>query len=514
MKINREKYFLGALYIGIVGLGLSIFVFSIQTMKLMQKDFSSQLPIVQFKTFINKKGEQWNLPLGKYNFVIAQAATNEGPIFLEGEIDPPDVHVGDTQWLRVIVQSSAGIKQVTAHIETDTGIKELPLNKVGSVSYLDMIPNKYLVKNGVLEILSTKQAKKLHGQKIAAEKKSFFSKASAQDGEKEKWENSWIVHDTHNTTYKTTFVVEDNAGLTNTLTLAWSDLCGIPINGDYKDGAWKLEEIGSCTVSVGQLDGIERGDVIIGGGGTLTVDGTFVFNSGKKIDLTAKDGSKISIWENGQIKKTSMWYCDTDGDGYTPTGQIGTIYAQDTKPACGGGGGGGFNNLLQRVVKLFKPQPTLSAEICGPTTAVYAVRRYIFNGNESLKDCDEGSQYAHEGSTVFCEIPRGGGSFDYNCDLSITKQFTTIASCGYAPQGCYNGCYSSCNQFLTPGWKDSPAPDCGHQGIMANICYTNGDGFCGEDLNNGNPLYCSGSRPYNCLWMEPRGNTTETQPCR
>lgn len=522
MKINQEKYFLGALYIGIVGLGLSIFVFSLQTIGLVQNNISSKSSIVQFKTYVNKKGEQWTVPIQKAMFTVTQAATNEGPVFLEGEIDPPDVHVGDTQWLRVIVQSPVGIKQVTAHIETDTGIKELPLNKVGTVSYRDMEPNKYIVKNGVLEILSTRQAKKLHNQKIAAEKNSFFSKASAQEGEKEKWENFWIVHDTHNTTYKTTFVVEDNAGLTNTLTLAWSDLCGIPINGDYNGGTWQLSSVGNCQISAGQLDGIERGDVQINNGGTLLIQngGTFVFNPDYEIRIDKGQGSNITILKGNpvaQIRKTYMWYCDQDGDGRTPSGSIGTIFAQDTTPtqACGGGtGGGGFNNLLQRVVKLFKPEPTLSAEACGPTNPVWAMRRYNFV--EGQPDCWEGSIHAHTGSTAWCSSHRGDGSWDYNCDLQIDNEYTTHSiSC----QPTYGNCYGSCSSVATGAAGLQSAVGCGQSSLWIYTCTNSGNGQCwGEPGEFGyrcctvGTYTCNGSLPPDV--SIPTGTTPRVQGCR
>ena len=79
------------------------------------------------ETYINRDGQEWGpLPIGKYDFNVSSA---EGvwPKFIEGEIDPPDVHVGDIQKFRIVVQSSVGVTSVIANIETDNGTTTVPL---------------------------------------------------------------------------------------------------------------------------------------------------------------------------------------------------------------------------------------------------------------------------------------------------------------------------------------------------------------------------------------------------
>src|SRR3989344_307600 len=76
--------------------------------------------VVSGKTYTNERGETWGpLPESPYLFQVA-SAESEGPRFLEGKIEPPDVHPGDLQRFRIVVQSFTGIKSVIANIETDT----------------------------------------------------------------------------------------------------------------------------------------------------------------------------------------------------------------------------------------------------------------------------------------------------------------------------------------------------------------------------------------------------------
>jgi len=419
-EIKRHKY----LFINIVALSIVGAVFS----WLILSDYQSgdifatgktdtNIDEQEIKVLTNRQGKEWFLPVGTYKF--KSSVSKKDLKFLSGEIDPLDAAVGEKQKISIIVQSPVGVKKVLARIATDKKIKELELTKVSSVSALDYTSDYFILAGQDLKI-DSKIIKIVRSLETVAKKISVFNFASAQSNAGEKWEATWLVDDTYEKNYKITFIAEDNSGLTNNFTLTWSDPCPIAINALPPGGSgstWGLEQ--DCTILPGVVDGIENGNILIDKGNTIFVQGTFVFNPNFRIDVA--DGNIIiGTSSGGQIKKTYMWYCDPDGDGYTSTGQIGTIYAQDTKPACGGGGGGGFNNLLQRVVKLFKPQPTLSAEICGKTTLVYANRRYDYKGvaDGSLKDCYEESQYAHDGSTVFCEKGRNCDRITGSCDGS------------------------------------------------------------------------------------------------
>lgn len=453
-------------------LGLAVFTWAIWLIGSSSNQPLSNIKTVQGKTYINEKGEEWGpLPQGDYKFQVSSNSAG-GPVFLEGEINPPDVHVGDTQVLRVVVQSPAGIKSVIAYIETDNGEEVLPLIKTGTVAFKDMLPEKYVVAaNGNLKILTKKEIAKLHKQKIAMEKDGLINPAQAQSGVKESWEASWVVYDTHNTTYHTTFVAEDNAGQTNSLTIAWSDLCGIPLSGD-----WNIYLNGHCTISVGQVDGVDNGTVTIEDY-NLTVIGTFAFNPGEEIKMI-NDG-KITM-SSGVIKKTKLWVCDPDGDGYVKAAALGDQSAQDAKPTNCRTGEGARRNIIDKVLAFLLPKPA-EAEICGPSgQTTDAIRRYTVRGtpddNNSGYDCSESSSWANPGSTFKCFQHRGDGSFDYDCDgdEELTYQNISSYTCGWD-----GSCYDSCNPISgSAGWRIS-IPPCGESGDWSQSCNETGQGGSG-----------------------------------
>jgi hypothetical protein len=446
------------------------------------------------KLYVNKKGQEWYLPQGIYKFKSSSSKNNLS--FLEGEINPIDANVGEVQKFSIIVQSPVGIKNVKVRIERDNSIKELNLVKAHNVSYFDTV------------------------------KELFISQVVAQSGEKEKWEGDWLVEDTTNNTYRTTFIAEDDLGATNSFILTWSDPCEIPANGlplGGSGGTWELEQ--DCTILSGGVDGIENGNVLIDRGNTIFIQGTFVFNPNYQIDIV--DGNIIiGTSSGGQIRKTNMWYCDKDGDRRTPSGSIGTILTGLTAPtsACGGGGGGGsgtFNNLYKRVVNLFNfTTPKAAAEEnCGPTEPAWAIRRYLFI--EGQLDCYEGSSNVYQGSNGFCETPRGRSSddpnhpsWDYNCDNNEQKESEVVVYDSSCRQNPDSGCFTSChNAALKPfGWKDF-VPDCGQESIYVNNC-TNVSSIdnCGLWSGEECRIICE-NPPYNCLVSQATG-TTRKQKCQ
>lgn len=210
------------------------------------------------------------LPSGLQIYKITQAA-ELSPKIVEASIDPPDVHVGDTQRLSVILEDSQVISVVEARIETDNGITTVPLY----------------------------------------EKK--------RDDGKITYGNEWIVKDTHNITYHTTFFAKDVGGRANSITLAWSDACGIPAGGDWTNAS-------NCTIS--STDGVDNGNITLSAG-TLTLNADFAFNPGKSITI---NGGSIAIAAGKSLKQTYLWAIDADIDSYPDTG---TQYAQDTAPTNG-----------------------------------------------------------------------------------------------------------------------------------------------------------------------------------
>jgi len=270
------------------------------------------------------------LPAGAQTYEIIQNKS-VWPKILEAKIDPVDVHVGDKQTLSIIVSSKEKIKEVVAYIETDNGTTTLPLNFVGEVSDNDLLPKKYdLDHDNKLVILEDKdkynflksigfifdKIKPLFGANVlnvgASNGDLSDLNLNAQNEEninypKLKYENSWIVRDTHDKYYHTVFVIEDVLGNKNSITLAWSDACGIP-----NSGAWTISA--NCTIS--STDGVENGNATINTY-TLTLNAPFVWNPGYSINIGS---GSIAVGSGGSLQKAYLFYVDEDGDGYYPQG--------------------------------------------------------------------------------------------------------------------------------------------------------------------------------------------------
>lgn len=272
-------------------------------------------------TYINEDGEEFEVPHGKYEFQVS-SANDGGPVFLEGEINPPDVHLGDIQEFKVVVRSDAGIDSVLANIETDNGIKTINLEKTGTIDSSDLsVPRLKVNDENMVKVLSEKER-----QQIAESmKEGYMPTAYAQEGENEVWEGEWKVHDVHDTTYITQFVAIDNNGSEETLTLAWSDKCGIPINGNWSSSS-------NCYHYDG-VDGVAgiSADATLNSGDTLTLgdgdsnEARFVVQGGS-LNL---NGGNISLSSDAVLDFNSSIYIDNyDGDGYPESG-----YSQYTSNA-------------------------------------------------------------------------------------------------------------------------------------------------------------------------------------
>jgi hypothetical protein len=265
------------------------------------------------------------LPAGAQTYEVIQNKS-VWPKILEAKIDPVDVHVGDKQTLSIIVSSKEKIKEVVAYIETDNGTTTLPLNFREEVSDNDLLPKKYdLDDDNKLVILEDKDRYnflKSIGFIFDKIKPFFGANAGASNGNlsdlnlnaqnennlnypKLKYENSWIVRDTHDKYYHTVFVVEDVLGNKNSITLAWSDACGIP-----NSGIWAIQA--NCTIS--STDGVENGNATINTY-TLTLNAPFVWNPGYSINIGS---GSIAIGSGGSLQKAYLFYTDSDGDGYYP----------------------------------------------------------------------------------------------------------------------------------------------------------------------------------------------------
>jgi len=333
--------------------------------KASRERFSPALPTSAF----------W-LPRGKQTYQVVQAK-DAWPKITQATIDPVDVHVGDAQKLSVVVEDPEVIESVTALIETDKGTKTITLSRE---------------------------------ENPAAAPSVFYS-------------GEWVVQDTHNTKYHTTFVAKDVKGRESSVTLAWSDACGIPNGGDWNLAA---DNNGSCTIS--SVDGVDNGNATIQTH-TLTLNSTFAFNPGKAINIVS---GAIAIGSGGQLKQTYLWETDADHDGFAPSPP--SFLAQDTQPD-------GMS------------------------------RRYLVD--QFNIDCYDGNIFAYPGQTAYFSTNRGDGSFDYDCSGSDEHEITGTA-CSHAPP---NFCDSSNSGWVAgvypvPPNPDAGVPGCGSSGSYSQNCIT------------------------------------------
>lgn len=211
---------------------------------------------------VNARGEPWSLIKGSYFFKVS-SAENRMPRFLSGSIDRLDVHVGDTQKMSVLLVSDAPARSVVAVIETDHGVKRVPLS---------------------LEGIKELDAKSVRQYTYGAQ---------------------WKVVDTHNATYRTQFVAEGVHGVTDVITLAWSDpVCSFgsgtaTINGVPNTPTTGLL-LGSCTPTSGN-EGVYNENIAFGGAYTLNLaGGTLLMQSGKSFNI--QNGGSVVIGSGGSIQ--------------------------------------------------------------------------------------------------------------------------------------------------------------------------------------------------------------------
>lgn len=386
---------------------------------------------------------KFNLSQSKETFTVTEDSS-VWPKIYQAVIDPPDVHVGDTQNLGLVVQAEAGqnITSVVAEIETDKDTVKLPLTLEGQTAEADIAPNPYYID----------------GQNHLAFGKADEMKAIASIGPVAKtisspkftYTGSWVVKDTHDTKYHTTFIVTDSSGRVNKMTMAWSDVCSIPRGGD-----WVMSSYGSCAIS--SDDGVDNGNITVNGGWTLTIysNVTFAFNPGKSITVQAGNGSKIVMNSvTSQIVKKYICYTDYDVDSYASYNSVPTYGSASTCPSGN-------------------------------------VRRFNSSGvpGYGTPDCYDFNANAYPGEPNYSVWDRGDGSYDWDCNDLEDKQYTTVGG----PAGCLGGGICVVGAGGVSGWCspmssycNSPPPTipaCGGWNTAADM--PGGSPQCGKDpINN------------------------------
>lgn len=386
------------------------------------------------------------VPVGLQIYQIAQAA-EVWPKIIQATIDPSDVHVGNTQKLSVIVEDSAPIISVEAQIQTDHKTITLPLALTGPVSKSDLMPQKYAVDSANhLVLLDNNQ----NSEQTASD---FPNVASAADLQKLKYEGQWVVHDTHDAYYHTTFVVKDSADNSSSITLTWLDPtpCGFPNGGD-----WTISS--PCTISA-MTHGVDNGNLTLASAITLSNAGVLVFNPGFKMQINS--GGSIAICSGCSILKTYLWGLDADHDGYA----AGTSWtASNSSP------GNGY------------------------------VRRYTFPLYGYLGDCNDNNPNVNPAAIGFSTPTttnmnlgtqkydgQGEVNFDYNCDGVETKDTLTYSN-GCTKVNCdLNACTDANCSDNTP----VPGPACGQTFTEYFGCALNPDADVSRSCQGGGLVNCN-----------------------
>jgi len=412
---------------------------------------------------VNKKGQDWGpLPMGDFQFSVASAA--DKPIrFVSGEINPPDVHVGDQQALKIVLTSANGVARVVAQIGTDHGVKILELKKTSDMATNGLPASPLYSPDGKTFALRGAGTS-------SAGTDPFINAADASDFPKEAWEGNWTVADTHDTYYNTTFVAYDTKGNSNQLVLAWSDMCGLPTNG-----TGTLSQ--NCAAT--GVDGVDNGDLDLNNKQLTLVSGVLAWNPGRSIKI---DGGTIIATSTGQMKQVYLCYTDADGDHY-PAGGAFTSAAAD----CGGGSSVRKDTLISTAIdcndgdgskyQYWDGYPDADNDgysvtgvslvhnaVCGGSTFPIGLG---YASTYQPGDChDDNSHYNPASTGGYTSTIFGGtqtdhpGDWDFNCDGSVTKVYNTIGVRGTCSSSGAPGYYCS-ESGQTTGWAVATVPACG-----------------------------------------------------
>ncbi len=328
-------------------------------------------------TGLNANGQIFKIKTGKNQFTVS-GGRDDAPKIIQGEINPLDVRPGDTQTMKIVVQSEKEIASVIAQIETDKGIVEVPLTFEGKTAQKDILPNPYFVnEKRELVILPVKKA----SDNIA--ESSFIKVSEAIGVERLTYSGSWVVKDTIAKKYRTKISVVDVEGGENSITMAWSDPCGT--NNSYTDTLYTS----NCTTAV--IQGNSKGNLAIGrispaANPTITINtnGILFVETGYTLSLI---GTSQIVVNGGTIRIAYSSALDQDADNYA----IGNITLTDA-PASG------YYRTLNRVAPM------------------------------SWTDCRDADASVNPGADP--QTYSGSNGWDWNCNGIINSYGAFTAGCG------------------------------------------------------------------------------------
>jgi len=410
----------------------------------------SPSPSVSMASYTNAQGQKWSIETGDYGFTVTSAESY--PKFVSGDIDPLKVSIGETQHMSIVLRDTVPFTQVWAEVETDNGTDTIPLTAVTSsvVSYDEIQNQKYLVDSSDKLVVNDGSKK---SSDIANLIESLVEKVQAEQAVDYSYAGSWVVHDTRNITYHTTFYALDTLGRTRSIVLAWSDP-SCTASGGLLQFACNLTATWGVDGSPLSLNRLQI---------TMQSGGTLVYNSGQSLILPV-GSSIVGLSVSTPIVKANLYYPDYDGDGWAS----GTTMSYNTASS------------LSHYIRVS------SAGLHGTT------------------DCDDYNGNTYPGQTSFFSSAisdSGGtsaknGTFDYNCDGKITDNVNTpdtgassdptydsdgtapvctpvgsppglgwtnsaeVMDCTSSSTPTYDAVTGDCSNLNSGGWQDQDFTDC------------------------------------------------------
>jgi len=442
MISNNKNLVLIGLLVVIVGLG-GIWTY-------IKYRTTSDFPVADLGlvTYVNAQGQEWSVPKGEYEFKVS--SEKKYPKFVTGFINPVDVKVGDIQKMLMAIDSDTPIKRVWAEIETDNTVRavEMKIESSAPVSIEDYKNQPYLVDEDGVLVINNEENKETFTTKLT-------KIAEAADGVIQyRYEGEWIVEDTHTKTYHTRFVVEDEKGRLDSMTLAWSDpVCVYDSNGVLQN---------SCTPT-GGVEGFDSASTANSSiGSTLTINltnTTLAFNPGARITLA---GGSILIGSGSKIQQRYMCVLDADSDGYP----VDVTRYLDSDPAC--------DTVYQaeqvNARRLYQSPNTADCDDNNANSWIitsgyadtdndgYGYGAYQTNAclgtvvPANNTDCDNNNGNVFPGQTSYftTAITGGGpknGTYDYNCNGSDNAQYANVLG-GSGGHTRASACYYSAGSCL------------------------------------------------------------------
>jgi hypothetical protein len=390
---------------------------------------TSQAPSGLTPIDLSDPSHKWNRLPESVNYQVSSA--NTYPKYLEASVNPAKVAPGDTQKMRVVVADDVPIRSVTATIETDNDVVEIPLDLKNSATvsreeiekarlYIVDDQNHLVVNSDYLLDLAYIRARDGVLSFLGA------TKATAQEMVKYTYEGEWVVYDTSVQNYYTNFLVEDELGRTEEFVVAWYDPC---TRMGFADQCTNSTLEGDCNIGASAVGGVQGGDLSLAGYRvTLNTNSRLVFNTGKSIFINT---GSIGV-DGGKIIEGNLYYKDSDGNSHAPDDTL-YIYPEGSLLVC---------------------------------------------STSRVDDCYDANASVYVGQTSWFSAHRGDGSFDYNCNGSGTGSTATGGG------KCHTYIEATCpgdpdiNKEGKIGFTTSVA--CGNSGT-----YVKDDGGCDPPSPNG-----------------------------